>query len=226
MFPKMALNLSRQVTLALRYFCRRSPLVCLSTTATRLIIWPFMFFLVGLTLSGRRWDTHDDAQPAPWRATQWGDVGTALRDSNVKVGAVNCIKHRELCHSLDVPAYPTLVALNSPGEPQGNAANPSVKILKKNGNSYSFDNVMGMINAEFPDVLDDAVVADAESVLARGLEQGKPVLEKRVESVGGGAVRCILRIEDAAVSVRFVLRNEVFVGGETLSKDRMGERTS
>lgn len=111
------------------------------------------------------------------------------------------------------------MALNSPGGPQGNATNPAVKILQKKKNT--FDSVMDAIKDEFPGALDGAAVADAEAAaLARGLEQRNP---KRVENVEGAGAPCMLRIEDAAVSVRFVLRNEVFVGGETLSKDRMGE---
>ncbi|CAM9711322.1 unnamed protein product [Pylaiella littoralis] len=151
-------------------------------------------------------------------APTWGDVGTVLRDSDIKVGAINCVKHRDLCRSLNVPSYPTLLALNSPGAPQGSAADPATKILEKKKNSFA--NVMDVIKAEFSGALDGAAVADAEMALARGLKEGKHVLDKRIEDVGGVAP-CILRMEDAAVSVRFVLRSEVFVGGETLSEDRM-----
>lgn len=138
------------------------------------------------------------------------------------MGAVNCIKHRDLCRLLMVNAYPTLIALNSPGGPQGTATNPAItKIMKKKN---TFESVLDAIKDEFPGAMDAAAVADAEVVArARGLEQGNPILDKRVDNVGGGGAPCMLRIEDAAVSVRFVLRNEVFVGGETLSKDRMGE---
>lgn len=145
-----------------------------------------------------------------------------LRDSDIKVGAINCVKHRDLCRSLNVPSYPTLLALNSPGAPQGSAADPATKILEKKKNSFA--NVMDVIKAEFSGALDGAAVADAEMALARGLKEGKHVLDKIIEDVGGVAP-CILRMEDAAVSVRFVLRSEVFVGGETLSEDRMGECT-
>lgn len=38
-----------------------------------------------------------------------------------------------------------------------------------------------------------------------------------------GAISCMLRLEDAIMSVRFSLKNDVFTEGRQLSDDRKGE---
>ena len=152
---------------------------------------------------------------------KWEKVGTALRDSFLQVGAINCIKHKELCQSILVPSYPTLVAVNSPGEPLGTSDKPAVKILKKGSSNY--EAVMGLIEAEFPGAVNELNEADAVVAAAsRELEQHQPALGQAAENVGGGA-SCILRIEDAAMSVRWVLKYEVFTRVGALDEERKGE---
>ncbi|CAM9355093.1 unnamed protein product [Ectocarpus sp. 12 AP-2014] len=159
-------------------------------------------------------------------APTWERVGTALRDTPVHVGAVNCLKHRELCSSLHVPSYPTLMAINSPGEPGGTTDEPAKKVLKKG--THSFEAVMDLIKGEFAGALENVTVPDAAAVevvhvKVTGREKDRRVRgQRRASEEGGAGAPCILRIEDAAVSVRFVLRNEVFTQGTSLDEERMG----
>ncbi|CAM9676507.1 unnamed protein product, partial [Hapterophycus canaliculatus] len=153
-------------------------------------------------------------------APQWEKVGTALRDSDVRVGAVNCIKHRRLCQSLLVDSFPTLIALNAPGERRGTAAEPAVKIMKPTFSTYH--SVMDAVKTEFPSALQIDEAAAGSVAVARALEQEETNLESVIEYVAGGGAPCKLRVEDAAVSIRFVLRNEVFTQGHKLDEQRMG----
>eukprot|EP00752_Nemacystus_decipiens_P001761 g1702.t1 len=157
---------------------------------------------------------------------KWEMVGKALQDSAVNVGAVNCIKHKDLCHTLSVSAYPTLILLNPPGQPRGTSTEPAIKKLAKSG---SYESIVDTIKLEFPDEVDPAAVADVAA--ARVLEQAEVTsrkthgTENETGSVGVGAP-CILRIEDAVTSVRFFLKNELFTQGPKLSKDRLGALVS
>lgn len=150
-------------------------------------------------------------------------VGNALRDSAVNVGAVNCLKYNDLCKTLSVDRYPTLVALNPPGQPRGTSTEPAIKTLQKAG---SYESIVDAIKVEFPDAVDPAAVADVAG--ARVLEQAEAASKKaqetenETESVGGGA-SCMLRIEDAVTSVRFFLKIELFTQGSELSEERLGE---
>lgn len=117
------------------------------------------------------------------------------------------------------------MAINSPGEPGGTADEPAKKVLKKG--THSFEAVMDLIKGEFAGVLENVTVPDAAEVVnvsAKAREKDRRVREQRRASEERGAgAPCILRIEDAAVSVRFVLRNEVFTQGSSLDEERMGE---
>lgn len=143
---------------------------------------------------------------------QWEQVGTALRDSSVRVGAVNCVKHHDLCRSLKVGSYPSLLAVNTPGAPGGTAAEPSVTRIT--AGSKSLETVMTHVRDLFP-----GSVGGTPGALA--VEVGRPRAEGGGGSGGGG--NCVLRLEDATVSVRWVLRNDVFTQGEGLSEERMGK---
>lgn len=83
---------------------------------------------------------------------------------------------------------------------------------------------MDLIKGEFPTALvSDGMAAD-EVAMARAMERGAPILGNGMEGVvRGGGAPCKLRIEDAAVSIRFALRNEVFTQGHKLSEERLGE---
>lgn len=150
-------------------------------------------------------------------------VGNALRDSAINVGAVNCLKHGGLCKTLSVNAYPTLIALNPPGQPQGTSTHPAIKKLDKSG---SYEAIVDTIKLEFPGEVNPAAVAGVAA--ARVLEQAGAVsantqdTENETESLGGAAP-CHLKIEDAATSVRFFLKNELFTQGPKLPKERLGE---
>eukprot|EP00903_Cladosiphon_okamuranus_P005345 g5341.t1 len=151
-------------------------------------------------------------------------VGNALRDSAINVGAINCLKHGTLCKTLSVDRYPTLIALNPPGQPQGTSTEPSIKKLDKSG---SYEEIVDVIKREFPGKVDPAAVDGVAA--ARVLEQEKAVSAKTqevdTESVGGAAP-CHLRIEDAAMSVRFFLKNELFTQGLQLDVERLGALVS
>lgn len=153
--------------------------------------------------------------PASLDCTKWERVGATIRPDQIHVGAVNCAKHGSLCRSLKVHGYPSLVAVNWPGAPQGTPEQPSVNLFKFG--THSFEDTMTNIEAAFPGVM--GVPRELEGNFDYGMEAGK---------VGGGeggarVVPCVLRMEDAAVSVRWVLRNDVFTQGLTLSDERMGE---
>lgn len=136
----------------------------------------------------------------------------------MQVGAVNCVKHAELCRSIPVPSYPTLVAINSPGEPRGTADKPAAKVMGRG--KKKFEDVMSLIEAEFPGAADGTGVAAAPRVL----EQNKRVAVGDVaDGAGEAGAPCALRIEDAAMSVRFNLKYEVFTQGPKLTRDQMGE---
>lgn len=119
------------------------------------------------------------------------------------------------CESLKVGRYPSLYALNWPGAPTGTAAEPAAKLIKTGGGSA--DDIFGLIKGIFSDMA-------AGSVVARELEShiGAEVGEAG-GSRGGGGAACLLRVEDAAVSVRWILTYDVFTQGSQLSKERMGE---
>lgn len=151
-------------------------------------------------------------------------VGKALQDSAVNVGAVNCLKHGDLCRTLSIHRYPTLIALNPPGQPQGTSADPAIKTIEKTSN---YEGIVDAIKLEFPDAVDPAAVAHVAA--AKVLEQEEAASGKMQETENetgmgeGGGAPCILRIEDAVASVRFCLKNELFTGGHYLSDDRKGE---
>lgn len=137
------------------------------------------------------------------------------------MGAINCIKHRDLCHSVKVHSYPSLVAVNWPGAPQGTPEEPAINMFKYGSNS--FEETMTNIKTAFPGLVE--VRAPGQ-----GVEEGNVDL-----SVGAGTGRvgeavwrtrvapCALRLEDAAVSVRWILKYDVFTQGLRLSDKRMGE---
>ncbi|CAM9576869.1 unnamed protein product [Scytosiphon promiscuus] len=156
----------------------------------------------------------------------WEKVGTALRDSNVRVGAVNCVKHRELCKSIPVLNYPTLVALNSPSGPRGRgtAAEPATKVIETG--SHKYESIMNLIEDEFLSVLQGDEGLANDLAVARALEQDAPIFGDGMTQVARGGAPCKLRIEDATVSIRFALRNEVFTQGHKLDEERMGALVS
>lgn len=119
------------------------------------------------------------------------------------------------CASLKVGRYPSLFALNWPDAPTRTAAEPAAKLIKTGGGSA--DDILGLIRDIFSPMA-------AGSVVARELESriGAEVGEAG-GSRGGGGAACVRRVEDAAVSVRWILTYDVFTQGWQLSKERMGE---
>lgn len=145
----------------------------------------------------------------------------------MQVGAVNCLKHRDLCKLLSVGAFPTLIALNPPGQPRGTSAKPSIKNIAK---SRAYEDMVDTIKREFPDAVGPAAVGDvaAAAWLLEQQEQGAAVPGRKTqetedENQSVGVAPCILRIEDAVMSVRFFLRIELFTLGDRLSEQRLGE---
>lgn len=80
---------------------------------------------------------------------------------------------------------------------------------------------MANIKTAFPGLL--RVSAPEQEV-----EEGNPGLSMEAGTMGEAVWRtrvapCLLRLEDAAVSVQWILRNDVFTQGLQLSDKRMGE---
>ena len=111
--------------------------------------------------------------PASLDCTKWERVGATIRPDQIHVGAVNCAKHGSLCRSLKVHGYPSLVAVNWPGAPQGTPEQPSVNLFKFG--THSFEDTMTNIEAAFPGVM--GVPRELEGNFDYGMEAGK---------VGGG----------------------------------------
>lgn len=152
---------------------------------------------------------------------QWERVGATVRGP-IHVGAINCDKHRDLCHSFKVHGYPSLVGVNWPGAPEGTPEEPAVNMFKFG--SHSFEDTMANIETAFPGLLRvGAPEQEAEEGnLGLALEGGKVgdvVWRTRVAP-------CAVRLEDATVSVRWILRNDVFTQGLQLTDKRMGECVS
>lgn len=145
------------------------------------------------------------------------------------MGAVNCVKHGGLCRSLKVHSYPTLMALNWPGAPPGTSAEPATKVIRR-GAARSLDSLMSNVEEVFPGMVGGNLGAGAAAARELELPQtggavAKELVKASVGKRGGGVggATCALRLEDAAVSVRWVLKNDVFTQGHELSKERLGE---
>lgn len=151
--------------------------------------------------------------------TQWERVGAAIRTSPIHVGAIDCTKYFDLCRSFKVHSYPSLVGVNWPGAPEGTPEEPSVNLFKSG--SHSFEDTMANIETAFPGMIEVGVPTREE-------EEGHLDLHGEAAKVGGEVWRtrvasCALRLEDAAVSVHWILRNDVFTQGLRLTDKRMGE---
>lgn len=154
---------------------------------------------------------------------QWEEVGAALQNCTIHVGALSCLKHRELCWSLKVDRYPTLMALNWPGAPPRGEDEPATKSIDKAGTvKVILQQVHHIFETKAADMTGDAAVPVAKTELevdertgGRGAADGRP------GSTEG--VACVHRVEDAVATIRMFLRNDVFTQGQNLSKERLGE---
>lgn len=149
---------------------------------------------------------------------QWERVGATIRGP-IHVGAINCIEHRDLCHSFKVHSYPSLVGVNWPGAPEGTPEEPAINMFKFG--SHSFKDTMANIETAFPGLL-------KVDELTQGVEEGNLGLAMKAGRKGDAVWRtrpvpCELLLEDAAVSVQWVLRYDVFTQGLRLTDKRMGE---
>lgn len=143
---------------------------------------------------------------------QWEKVGDALAESSVRVGAVNCIKHSAFCRERGIRSYPSITALNYPGAKPGTAAKPAMMTLKSG--HKTFDTVLKEIKGVFPCLDEDSLTAG---------NPVSPVRELGEDIQKPGGISCMLRLEDAIMSVRFSLKYDVFSEGAQLSDDRKGE---
>lgn len=148
---------------------------------------------------------------------QWGRVGVVLEGSAVRVGAVNCVKHLDLCRSFSIGSYPSLIALTYAAAKGETAAEPSIELMKIGKGSE--EDILDLISSFFPrlQISDKAFPVQSKAASDIEVEAGM-MTQRRLEDA-----TCFDRIEDATVSVRWMLRNDVFSQGTKLSVKRMGE---
>lgn len=173
--------------------------------------------------------------PIVLRGLQWKEVGAGLEDCGVSVGALNCDKYLSLCRSINVRSYPTVLAFNWPDAPPATEDLPATKTLDK---SRDTKDIMQQVREIFGAELTAGGEKDVEEhTVERGLDteqegNGGGGGKNAAVGLGGGGgsggepntgASCGLRVEDAVVSVRYALRNDVFIQGETLPKERLGE---
>lgn len=159
---------------------------------------------------------------------QWNQVGENLTKTPVQVGALNCLNHQDLCWSLGVNKYPTLLAVNYLGSLSGTAESPAFKKLDVRGGPI--EKIMGIINAVHPPAVEvDETPEDGVNGSPRRTEEPtrkheQTAVQKRItKQLEQESAPCALRMEDAVVSVRWVLSYDVFDRGTELSPERKGE---
>lgn len=153
-------------------------------------------------------------------------MGENLHGTPFRVGAINCVKHRALCRSLKVDRYPTLLAVNWPGAPSGEAGIPAPKPISKAGEVVDIVHQIktGLGEGDQKDV-DVELPPEGEEQRVAPVEVGPPIVPA-VPAVPAPAAdmsdygtECPLRIEDAVASVRWVLTHETMVQ-DYLEEDR------
>lgn len=116
-----------------------------------------------------------------------------------------------------VRSYPTILALHWPGASPDEKGKPAKKNLSHGHDVECLvDEAQGIFGSAWrcggPDV------GEQRELSMHNME----VAPAEGQEAGGGGVTCRDRVEDAVASVRFFLRNDVFIE-TTLSKERMGE---
>lgn len=154
---------------------------------------------------------------------KWEEVGELLHDTCVRVGALNCTKHRDLCRSLKVTHFPSLLALNWSGapivEPGSRAATKPIPRVPGAG-----DIVAGIQNIFSAEINEDNLET-GELPSASKTEGAESAADSAGGRMGDVGATCRLRMEDAVASIRWFLKDEVFINAEnSLDKERLGER--
>jgi thiol-disulfide isomerase/thioredoxin len=146
---------------------------------------------------------------------QWRRVGSRYAGTVIRVGAVDCINHRDICQSAGIRAFPTLKAF-VPGQ--------GALEIRRGGSPY--ENIENFVDENH--LLDLGAMAGAGS---KHVASSLPVLDEAVSQEanavaqqGNNSASCRMRIVDASSSLKFLLENEVFVGRRSVlsQKERGG----